>query len=321
MPKPLLRRILLATDFSPCASRAFDYALRFATACSAHVDLLHAVEFPPGLDPEYAINAVYLERLRLEVDRQLDALVRQAAGQGITSEGSQVVGLAGQAIVKKAKEADVDLVVVGTHGRTGLAHLLLGSTAERVIRTSPCPVLAVRGPYEEQADDSVAPSGAQIRINAILAPVDFSDCSLEASEYAAAVTRQFHAALTVLHVLEPVSFGLDFTLSHGDKIRENKGRCQAKVDELAETLRGEGIKAEPALRGGLPADSIVSAAAESGADLIVMGTHGRRGLAHFASGSVAEAVLRRSPCPVLTVKSPTFQPGHGRVAPHGAATS
>src|SRR5262249_60194125 len=96
--------------------------------------------------------------------------------------------------------------VVGTRGKSGLAHVLLGSAAERVIRTAPCPVLAVHMTKDASTGDH------GIRLERILVPIDFSDCSLDALEYAAVVARQAKASIDVLHVLEPVTNGLDFTL-------------------------------------------------------------------------------------------------------------
>lgn len=310
MSKPLLGRILLATDFSDCARRALDYARFLAEAGSARLEVVYVQEFPPGMDPDYAVNVLYLERLRKEIDQQLDDLVREATGgeQGRVVTARQLVGIASQKIVDAARESEADLVVVGTHGRSGLEHILLGSTAERVIRTAPCPVLAVRVP-RQQADLPAA----SIAIRSILAPVDFSDCSLEALEYAAALAQPFKASVTILHVLEPVSFGLDFTLRHAEAHHQARAAWEARLADLTAALRDAGIQAGSALRGALPAESILDCAKEINADVIVMGTHGRRGLSNLVSGSVAEAVLRKAECPVLAVKSPKFRPGHQRL--------
>jgi nucleotide-binding universal stress UspA family protein len=119
----------------------------------------------------------------------------------------------------------------------------------------------------------------------------------------------------LLHVLEPVSYGLDFTLSHvrtGEQVRESWIK---RLDELASSHQHPHVLVESRLRGGLPADSILDSAQTLPCDLIVMGTHGRRGISHTLSGSVAEAVLRKARCPVLTVRSPKFGPGLRRVIP------
>jgi nucleotide-binding universal stress UspA family protein len=208
----------------------------------------------------------------------------------------------------------VDLIVVGTRGKSGLEHVVLGSTAERIIRMAPCPVLVVRGA-------GGLPSAEPVTVHRILVPVDFSDCAMNALEYAVLVAQRAKASLRVLHVLEPVSYGLDFTLSHATQREAARAGMTERLTNLVTALHRGGLTADFQLRGGLPSDSILEAAAASEADLIVMGTHGRRGLSHAFWGSVAESVLRKSPCPVLAVRSPKFHPGHRRVLSGGAAAS
>ena len=310
---PLAKRILFATDFSDCAGRAQEYALFLAAACGACLDILHVLEFQPGMDPDYPVNHLYLEHLQKETGALLDALVTHAAQRGLTANVHQVTGIPSQWITVMAKEKEVDLIVLGTHGRTGLEHILLGSTAERVVARAPCPVLTVRLERARLMSDEVQAAIAAPAIRTILVPIDFSDCSLDALEYAAQVAKQFRAAVTILHVLEPVSYSLDFSLTHAGEARAQRERLEARLSEMAASLRRAGLTAGHVLRGGAPADSLLDWSREQAYDLIVMGTHGRRGVSHLVSGSVAEAVLRHAFCPVLTVKSPKFGPGHQRI--------
>lgn len=310
----LARRLLFATDFSDCAARAQEYALLLATACGADLDILHVLEFQPGMDPDYPVNQLYLEQLRKEAGGRLDALVSQAARLGLKVQTHQVTGIPSQRITMMAEERDIDVIVLGTHGRTGLEHTLLGSTAERVVVRAPCPVLTVRlepaQPASGKGRAAIAAPAAASAIRKVLAPLDFSDCSLAALEYAVQAAEQFDAAITILHVMEPVSYSLDFTLTHAGETRAQRERLEARLGELTEPLKRKGLRANHALRGGIPADSVLDWSREEAYDLVVMGTHGRRGISHLVSGSVAEAVLRRASCPVLTVKSPKFGPGH-----------
>jgi nucleotide-binding universal stress UspA family protein len=155
----------------------------------------------------------------------------------------------------------------------------------------------------------------------ILVPVDFSDCSLEALEYSVQAAKVFGAAVTLLHVLEPASYGLDFTLAHAGDAQRARAALETKLDDLAALFRKQDITAGARIKSGAPGAAITEDAGAVQADLIVMGTHGRRGFSHLVSGSVAEAVLRHAPCPVLTVKSPKFGPGHQRVMPEAAGRS
>jgi nucleotide-binding universal stress UspA family protein len=223
-------------------------------------------------------------------------------------------GIPSEEVLAAAEAEDTDLIVVGTRGKTGLEHVVLGSTAERIIRTAPCPVLAV--PAETQkAEGGRGVPNLSIALERILVPVDFSDCSLDALEYAVLVAQRAKAAVKLLHVLEPVSYGLDFTLLHVTKREQMREAVNGRLSALVSALTSAQVTSEFLVRGGLPADSILETARAQPADMIVMGTHGRRGLSHAFCGSVAESVLRKARCPVLTVRSPKFHASHRRVTP------
>jgi nucleotide-binding universal stress UspA family protein len=272
------------------------------------------LEFPPGMNPEYPVNRIYLGELMKTAKARMAELTARVAARGVSIYTRIATGIPSEELLAAAKAEDSDLVVVGTKGKTGLEHVLVGSTAERVIRTAPCPVLAVRTERGEGEGGGPDPCRG-VSLERILVPIDFSDCSLDALEYAVQVARRSRASIRLFHVLEPVSYGLDFSLLHvakREKIREVIGE---RLSGLAKALAAVQVPTDVELRGGLPSDSILDGAKTMPADLIVMGTHGRRGLSHTLSGSVAEAVLRRSSCPVLTVRSPKFAAGHRRVVP------
>jgi nucleotide-binding universal stress UspA family protein len=154
-----------------------------------------------------------------------------------------------------------------------------------------------------------------VTLERILVPVDFSDCSLDALAYAAVVAQQAKASVMLLHVLEPVSYGLDFDLGHFRSREDVRESWTKRLEELASSYRRPQMPVEFRLRGGFPADSILDSAQTLSCDLIVMGTHGRRGISHTISGSVAEAVLRKARCPVIAVRSPKSGPGHRQTVP------
>ncbi|MFO0707928.1 MAG: universal stress protein [Nitrospira sp.] len=305
-------RILLATDFSKYAARAEDYACCLAATWHATLTVLTVLEFPPGMNPEYPVNRVYLGELMKAGSKQLVDLKARAAARGISVHTRIATGIPSEELLAVVQAEDSDLVVVGTKGKSGLAHVLLGSTAERIIRTAPCPVLAVRTDVDQAVSVETAPC-AGVGLNRILVPVDFSDCSLEAVEYAALMAQRHQATVSLVHVLEPVFYGLDFTLLHTGKREELRERLTVRMTDLTKALAAANIKADSQIRGGVPADSILDSARTMPADLIVMGTHGRRGLSHLLCGSVAESVIRQSRCPVLTVRSPKYAPGHRRI--------
>jgi nucleotide-binding universal stress UspA family protein len=272
---------------------------------------MNVLEFPPGLNPEYPINRLYLGELMKQATRDLVELKARATDRGIPVHTRIATGIPSEEVLAAAAAEDSDLIVVGTRGRTGLEHVVLGSTAERIIRTAPCPVLAVRtegGGVEKAGSDRRHPG----TLDRILLPIDFSDCSLDALEYAVVVAQRAKAPLTLLHVLEPVSYGLDFALPHVTKREQMRDAIKERLSGLVSALTAVGVKSESLIRGGLPGDSILDVARSQPADMIIMGTHGRRGLSHAFYGSVAESLLRKAQCPILTVRSPKFHPGHRR---------
>jgi nucleotide-binding universal stress UspA family protein len=309
----VIKRILLATDFSRWARRAEDYACALACSWRASLTVLSVAEFPPGLNTDYPVNQQYLADLLKHASSQLVDLKGRAERRGMAVTTRVATGIPSEEVITAARAEDSDLIVVGTRGKTGLAHVLLGSTAERVIRGAPCPVLTVRMEQADTEDEGVL--SRPVTLERILVPVDFSDCSLDALEYAIVVAQQAKASLMLLHVLEPVSYGLDFTLSHIRTRDSEVSTWTKRLEELASSHQHSHVQVESRLRGGLPSDSILDSAQTLPCDLIIMGTHGRRGISHALSGSVAEAVLRKAHCPVLTVRSPKFVPGHSRVIP------
>ncbi len=307
---PLIKQMLFATDFSACADRAMGYALSLAGAWKADLSVVTVLELYPGMDPDYTVNKMYLDHLRAEANRQLVAVQERAkaAGQPITTRIE--VGIPSQALQTVAQTIGADLLVVGTHGRTGLDHVLVGSTAERVVRVSPCPVLAVKA-------DKGSAGEVATTIKRIVVPVDLSTCSLDALEYAVQFAKPLGAAITILHALEPVAYGLDFSLSHAKEWKEQRDYLEKRLSVLSACVTAHGIQADHVLKPGLPADSIVSYVSQQGFDLMIMGTHGRRGISHVLLGSIAGAMLRHAPCPVLTVRQFNFGADHARVIPLG----
>ena len=207
-------------------------------------------------------------------------------------------------ICRLAREHEIDLIVVATRGNTGLKHLLLGSTAERIVRYSPCPVLVV---HPRLHDGKRA-----LQFERILVPVDFSECSLKGLEYAKRLAKQFGSKLTVLN-----SVAFQYYITSDEYARydlpllmEQAGKAaRRQMRELIEKTDWEGIEVKPSLQIGHAGQQICARAAGQHADLIVTSTHGTTGFKHVLVGSTAEYVVRHASCPVLVV------PSHDRPRP------
>ena len=319
MNTPLVTRILFATDLSECAARAQVYATYLATAWEAKVDILHVIEGPQWLTTNVAAFPL-AEEVRKEVATRLDEVQGHMARSGITVSMRQIMGIPNEQIDLVARENGVDLVVLGTQGRENLLYGLIGSTAERVIKGGPCPVLAV--PDDQEGAHPLATEvQLQVPIQHILAPVDFSSPSLDALEYAIQWANRLGSKITLMHVLEPICFDLDYSLGSIEHEVRTRDHWKSQLTELTDVVKSFGLPADFQVSGGVPSDAILAGALRSRADFIIMGTHGRRGLSQKRFGSVAEAVLRRATCPVLTVKTPKFAPGPRRVVPQVMAES
>lgn len=164
-----IKQILLPTDFSDCAEPATALALDLAQTFAARLIVLSVYNAPlyfGALGELYLVPAEIVERLRSEVEGLLAQLRERAAARGITALTQAVEGIAHEKILEVARGQGIDLIVMGTHGRTGLRHLLLGSTAERVVRTAQCPVLTLRPPAatsEQPAQESGSAPDAPVR--------------------------------------------------------------------------------------------------------------------------------------------------------------
>jgi nucleotide-binding universal stress UspA family protein len=304
--------ILFATDGSHGSAIAEAYACGLAQSWRASLTVMSVLEFPPGMDPDYTVNRLYLDELMKDVTTKLTDLKTRAASLGIPVQSYVATGIPSEEVSTFARTQGAELIVVGTRGKTGLEHVLLGSTAERIIRMAPCPVLTVPM-VKQRAEGSSSIEKPNITPKRMLVPVDFSDCSFDAFEYGALIAQRSKASMKLFHVLEPVSYGLDFTLPHVAQHESSKTAVTKRLSELASALTAVGITSDFLISGGLPVDSILDMTRAQSMDMIVMGTHGRRGLSHTLFGSVAEAVLRRSSCPVLTVRSPKLPSDHRRV--------
>jgi nucleotide-binding universal stress UspA family protein len=160
------RRILVPVDFSACSKAALDYAMNIAERLGASVDVLHVWEPPHYITPE---TVVYIpgepgqslsQYARSQANRAMEELLSSARrDHGPSLSGRIEAGQAVGVILEHAKGDAFDLIVMGTHGRTGLSHLLVGSVTERVVRRAPCPVLTIRVP-EAAPGETVAPGDA-----------------------------------------------------------------------------------------------------------------------------------------------------------------
>jgi len=297
-------RILCPIDFSEPSRRALRYASATARWYGAKLIVLHvfpevpAVDIIPSLVVAGSAPNARRARDRERTAEMLERFVHDVVPHGVDVEWRmEDEADAALEIARDAAEYQSELIVMGTHGRTGYERLLLGSTAETVVRGAPCPVVVV----PSHADGAIPPGDPEF--DSVLCAVDFSECSLEALAAAMLLAEDADALLTLLNVVDvPPELHARASLGEIDinavRAADTASRLRhlrqlvpdsARVYCHVETMVGEGKASREILR----------IAAERRSDLIVMGVKGRSALSRLVLGSTTHDVLRGSTCPVL----------------------
>jgi nucleotide-binding universal stress UspA family protein len=284
-----LKNILFATDFSPASEAALQFAEAVVRRFQSKVYAVHVIEpdestYVPGGAGQVPFRMV--ENWAKEKLEHLDQRLKEFPHEMILRHGE-----IGNVLAEQVKKHQADLLVMGTHGRSGLDRFLLGSVAEEVFRQAVCPVLTV-GPKV------MADAPREIAFKHVVFATDFSPESLAAAPYAISMAQEFQANLTLLHAvrtpLEPLETP-QVIISEGEK------HLHRLLPETADLW----CKPEFIVRFGDPARTILAEAKELNADLIVLGVRGAKGAqvaaTHFAH-AVAHEVVSHAPCPVLTVR-------------------
>lgn len=291
-----LRRIVVGHNFFPDGELALRSAVALAERADAALYLLHVVEPYPIYQkmrfPTLPAQAL-LEEVAVKLRSQLTELAASPALSRFRVETEVRIGKPFVELITACRRWQGELIVVGVSRRG--EERFLGSTGERVLRKAPVPVLIAKRDL---------PPGPKT----VLIPIDFSPCSKQAAEEAVALLRGFGGQAVFLHVLDiryiyPAAYGAEAVLLPPVSPEDLEPDWQ----EFLQGLPLAGLTWEKQTREGRAGQTIADAAAELGADLVVLGTHGRTGLAHMLLGSVAEAVLRATACSVLTVRPDAFR--------------
>lgn len=303
-----IHNVLVPIDFSDASLEAVEGALPLIKRFGAELHLVHVFE------PEYpfsSLAAIPLIVPELEVGRRVRRHLKDVANKySVPLRRENIHALKGRPfaeICRLARDCDIDLIVTSTRGNTGLKHLALGSTAERIVRYSPCPVLVVRsGDGKKKTGRNGKRTKGEFGLGKILVPIDFSQCSMKGLAYAKALAKQFGSKLVLLnsvalqyYITSDEYARYDFPLLMEQAEKASRGHMR----DLMEKMDWDGIDAESSLQVGHAGHQICARAIDHHADLIVTSTHGTTGFKHILVGSTAEYVVRHAPCPVLVVPS------------------
>ena len=301
-----IRTILVPTDFSPPSLKALAYARTLATQFRAALHLVNVVDVQfeaPSLAPLYATD----EQIEEHLGRRLRTIAGEFAGPIRKGRCHARIGRAFDEICQVARRLHADLIVTATRGYSGLKHVLMGSTAERIVRHSPCPVLVVRGKEREFLANGSAKtrrSSTTLRIKHILVPVDFSEHSRSALVYAIAFAKRFGAKLTLMNVIHPQYYATNpdvAAIDYATLMDSTHATVRRDMNDFVRSVAFQGVPFHTHIEEGHPGESIVKYAGKHAVDLIVNATHGRTGLPHVLLGSTAEHVARYGKSPVLVV--------------------
>jgi nucleotide-binding universal stress UspA family protein len=297
-------RILCPVDFSDASEHAIEHAVAIARWSGAAVSALHVchpmfVSVPSFIAAGASSPDADMIRLRAATA----AFVDVAGTSGLNVDIHVEAGDPARQILERAQMLGASLIVMGTHGATGFARLILGSVTEKVLRKASCPVLTV---------PPRAYSRAALPYTRLLCAIDFSPASLDALDYAVALAERSQSTLDVLHVIQwpwdepPAPAPQDLPAEQAIALTEYRRYVETIAMARLAALRRERMPAGtdfvPRLAHGKPYVQILRVAGDTRTDLIVLGVHGRNVADMLAFGSTANQVVRAATCPVLTVR-------------------
>lgn len=281
-----IKKILVPVDFSEFSNRAVSYAINLSKRFNAKIKLLHVVT----LFHEDVAEESLLKKYEKQIHSKLKDHKSAANKKGVEVESILLRGFsASDKILEFIQENKFDLVIMGSHSRTGIKHILQGSVSERVVRLSPVPVLTIHHSTKKPDPQT------------ILIPIDFSKFSKEVAKVGIFLAQLFKAKIIFLHVVEQMAHPAFYAASIESIFQIDKGLKDRALEKLQAFVNGKDTPSEYFVSEGKAYKEIVDCANETKADLIVMATRGLTGLDYFLMGSTAERVVRMAPCSVLTV--------------------
>jgi nucleotide-binding universal stress UspA family protein len=290
-----LKRILCPIDFSEFSIVAYQYALSLAEHYNADVIALHVVELWKLPFADYAAYeadyAKFSKAFNEGGEVRLREFVKKHSPDDIQPQLVTNLGNPSDSILSLSQSQNIELIVIGTHGRRGFDHLVLGSTADRVMRKASCPVLVISKPPREGV--AADPNARHVhRLSRVLFCTDFSENSERALNYAISATAEYDAELTLLHVVEHVPRSAKADLL---------AACAEQLDKLVPPEQRNTLKVWTTVKLGKPYEQIVQHALEEQIDMITMAVRGADALDRAVFGSTTDRVIQLGPCPVLAV--------------------
>jgi nucleotide-binding universal stress UspA family protein len=296
-----IRKILAPVDLSAVSMQALNYAIPLAERFQADLHLLYVHENSHEFSTGSMSQLLYdIAKMRTRVES-----AAQSGRPSLIREKNchVLIGRACKKVCGFARELAAELIVVATRGQTGLARMVLGSTAEYVVQFAPCPVLVAR---QRKQTEETERKESEFAPRNILVPTDYSQCSMAGLKYAALFARAFDAKLLLFHALFPPNPVLIDRMSANLPVEADATRrmnAQMEMEALTQLHFMRGVPCVTEIRTGDAIQEICTVIERANVDLVVTSTHGETGLRHALIGSVAEHIVRYAGCPVLVVPS------------------
>lgn len=294
-----IKKILIPTDFSPGSECALDHGVYFAQRENAELHVLHAitlyVENPHNPAYHYPDIDQIFYRLREKARTRISEIMANRNIKGLTIFQQQVRGIsAAPVILDYVEQKGIDLIIMGTRGRKGISKFLLGSVAEEVVQMATCPVMTLR---LEKNGATVGDYGR------VLIPVDFSEHSKRAIQFARDISKKEKAQIHLLHVVEESALPSFYRIGRdeGPSPSDIRQRAEEELELLKREIEDADHPVSVHVLPGNPAREIVRFVDQNDIRLVVIATHGLTGFEHFLLGSVTEKVVRLAGCPVCTL--------------------
>ena len=298
----MYEKILVPLDGSQLAEVALPYAEEIAAKLGAHLILLSVVESTEAQN--YHNHQIYIQQKTEDAKYGAERYLEKWGGKAVKIESAFLVGYPAEEIVDYADKEGIGLIVIATHGRSGIRRWSLGSVADKVVRSATQPVAIIR------AKDTRPDVREKDMLNKILVPLDGSKESEDVIPYIEEFTSKLKAEVILLHVLERAQHiwagNVEATLiPYTEKEMEPlKANTVGYLEKVGKLFRDKGITTSFEVRVGTPAEEIVNLADEISVDLVAMTTHGRSGVSRWYFGSVADKVLHTGNTPLLFVRVP-----------------
>jgi nucleotide-binding universal stress UspA family protein len=287
--KNIFNRLLVATDFSAASDTAFEYAASIAIRYDAQIYVVHVIDSGPFDVIASESKSSVLAQVKEQARRKIECMLTT---RGFAPEKCCIVvteGIVPDALNDLMREHQIDLAVLGTHGRRAFKKLLMGSVAEEIFRMAPCAVLNI-GP-------NIRPIVRGPELRHILYPVEVAPDRSEAANYAVSIAEHYGGKLTLMNVREDVA-------ASANQKEEFSIPVESWIDD--HISRGSGLRSRVYFESGSgpAAEAILEYASDAAVDLIVLGLHPLDPIiaAHLPKPDTAYEIVSRAPCPVLTVR-------------------